>query len=158
MRRTDKEITDRKIIQDIVEKSAICRLGLVQNGEAYIVPVNYAYQNGSILIHSASEGRKIDIIKQNPRVSFEIEYFSETMKNEIACKWGTKYRCVMGTGRVTIVTNSDVKKDGLDLLMKKYGEEGKPEYDPTALDKVVLLRLEIESMTGKQSGDWSKGN
>ena len=156
MRRTDKELTDENIIHDILSRSSICRLGLVQDGEVYIVPVNYVYEDGFIYIHSAAEGKKIDIIRGNPHVSFEIEYFSETIKGEIACKWGTKYRSVMGTGTIAFVVHPDAKKRCLDLLMKKYGESGKPNYDPDALQKVLLLKLRIESRTGKQSGNWSK--
>ena len=101
-------------------------------------------------MHSASEGRKIDIIKQISHVSFEMEYFSETVSGEIACKWGTKYRSVMGTGTITIVTDTELKKSGLDLLMKKYGDLTGPDYDAAALDKVVLLKLKIESNKQRQ--------
>ena len=156
MRRTDKEITDEKIIHDIISRSAICRLGLVQDGAVYVVPVNYAYEDGFIYIHSASEGKKIDIIRRNPQVSFEIEYFGEIVKGEIACMWGMKYRSVMGTGTIAFIVDHDSKKGGLNLLMKKYSGGGKPDYDPAALEKVLLLKLRIESMTGKQSGEWDK--
>ena len=77
MRRQDKEITDTGLIREVLVKSEICRLGLVENDEAYIVPVNYAYDNGLIYIHSAPDGRKIEMIKRNNRVSFEIEFAGE---------------------------------------------------------------------------------
>ncbi len=155
MRRPEKEITDESVIGEILVRSAICRLGLVEDGEAYIVPVNYVHHDGHLYIHSASEGRKITIIKQNPRVSFEIEYSSETIKGEIPCKWGTRYRCVMGTGTVTITNDNEDKRSGFDLIMKKYeGGEMRLEYDETALQHAVLLKLKIESITGKQSGAW----
>jgi len=154
MRRTDKEITDPEIIYDIMVNSSVCRLGLVENGEAYIVPVNYAFKDGYIYIHSAVEGRKIEIRKRNPRVSFEIEYSSETVKNEQACKWGTKYRSLMGKGTISIYHDFESKKECFDLLMKKYGADSSPVYDDTALSKTAVLKLKIDSCTGKQSGVW----
>jgi len=154
MRRPEKEIRDETVIRQVLDESMICRLGLVENGEAYIVPVNYAYQDGMIYVHSASEGRKISIIRKNSRVSFEIEYTSSTIKGEIPCKWGTKYRSIMGTGTVTIVDEPGLKRNGLDLIMKKYGSFADPEYDTTSLEHIVLLKLKVESVTGKQSGVW----
>ncbi|HUI28574.1 MAG TPA: pyridoxamine 5'-phosphate oxidase family protein [Candidatus Acidoferrales bacterium] len=154
MRRTDKEITDPNLLQDILINSQICRLGLVDNSEAYIVPVNYAFVDGYIYIHSASEGRKIEILKRNPKAAFEIEYPSETIRGEIPCKWGTRYRSVMGKGTIVIDDDIESKKNGFDALMRKYGAEFALVYDESALAKAVLLKLRIESLTGKQSGIW----
>lgn len=154
MRRSDKEITDPKIMSEILVNSSICRLGLVQDGEAYIVPVNYAFNDGYIFIHSAVEGRKIEILKQNPKVTFEIEYPSEVVKNEVACKWGTKYRSLMGKGTIEIRYDAESKKECFDLLMRKYGADFSAVYDQSALEKAAVLKLKIESYTGKQSGVW----
>jgi nitroimidazol reductase NimA-like FMN-containing flavoprotein (pyridoxamine 5'-phosphate oxidase superfamily) len=154
LRRTDKEITDPGIISDILANSWICRLGLVEYGEAYIVPVNFAFKDGCIFIHSAIEGRKMEIIKRNGSVTFEIEYSSETIKNETACKWGTKYRSVMGKGTVEIYHDAETKVECFDLLMRKYGAEFQPTYDESSLEKTVVLKLKILSYTGKQSGVW----
>ena len=154
MRRTDKEITDQRIIEEILTGSQICRLGLVENGEAYIVPVNYAYSEGYIYAHSASEGRKVEILKRNPVITFEIEYMTEVMKGDIPCKSGAKYRSVMGKGTVEICRDREMKKHGFNLLIKKYGIEISSGYDETALASAVLLKLKIESVSGKQSGTW----
>ena len=61
MRRLDKEIKDSDVIQEILQNSEICRLGLVDGNEAYIVPVNYGYKDGVIYMHSAPNGRKMEI-------------------------------------------------------------------------------------------------
>ena len=124
MRRHDKEIADQNIISDILSDSQICRLGFVDNDEAYIVPVNFAYKDGFIYIHSASQGRKMDILRRNNKVCFEIEYGEEIIKNNIPCEWSAKYRSVMGKGIVSIETETDKKIAGLDLIMKKYGARG----------------------------------
>lgn len=154
MRRSDKEITESNIVQDILVNSPICRLGLVDNGEAYIVPVNYAFKDGYIYVHSAAEGRKMELLKKNPKVTFEVEYSSEIVKGELPCKWGTKYRSIMGRGTVVIHDDIVSKKNGLDLIMKKYGGEVSPQYDESELAKVVLLKIKVESFAAKQSGNW----
>lgn len=76
------------------------------------------------------------------------------MPAEIACKWGTKYRSVMGLGTVTILRDSESKRSKFDMLMKKYGDGNQLIYDESALEKSVILQVKVDSCTGKQSGDW----
>ncbi len=154
MRRIDKEITDENVINDMMTKSRICRLGFVDNGEAYIVPVNFAYSEGVIYVHSAHSGKKMDILKQNKRVSFEIEYYTEIIEGERPCDWTVKYRSAMGKGSVIIENDATAKKAGLDLIMRKYGAKGELVYDEAVLARMTLLKLTVESVAGKQSGDW----
>lgn len=154
MRRQDKEIRDRTVIDSILSDSRICRLGLVDNGEAYIVPVNYAYKDGIIYIHSAPHGRKMDLIRKNMPVSFEITYSEEIVKKDIPCEWSAKYRSVMGTGTIVIENDPDSKKAGLELIMKKYGASNDLIFQSASVARMVLLKLKIGAITGKQSGDW----
>jgi nitroimidazol reductase NimA-like FMN-containing flavoprotein (pyridoxamine 5'-phosphate oxidase superfamily) len=154
MRCAEKEITDSSILDEIMVNSQICRLGLVEYGEAYIVPVNYVFKDGVIFMHSACEGRKIEILKRNPIVTFEIEYGSETVKGNVPCKWGTKYRSVMGKGTVEIHYDAETKQECFDMLMRKFGADFVPTYDETSFAKAVALKLRVDFCTGKESGPW----
>ena len=154
MRRLDKQITDPEILNKILNESHICRLGLVENGEAYIVPVNFAHADGVIYIHSALAGRKIDIIRSNNRVSFEMELDHELVKSDTPCGWTEKYRSIMGKGSIIIDNDLDSKRHGLDLIMRKYGASMELNYDEKILARMMILKLTIESYTGKQSGEW----
>lgn len=154
MRRLDKQITDPEILNKILNESHICRLGLVENGEAYIVPVNFAHADGIIYIHSALAGRKIDIIRSNNRVSFEMELDNSLVTSDIPCGWTEKYRSIMGKGSIIIDNDINSKKHGLDLIMRKYGAKMELNYDEKILARMMILKLTIESYTGKQSGEW----
>lgn len=154
MRKKEKEIRNDSLIREILEKSDVCRLGLVDNDEAYIVPVNYACKDEFIYIHSAPAGRKIELIKRNNRASFEIEFSSEIIKSDIPCRWTTRYRSVMGRGTIIIENDPESKKKGLDLIMQKYGAGKDLRYNEADLSKMIILKLKIESVTGKQSGKW----
>lgn len=154
MRRHDKEIKDSLVLEDILNRSELCRIGLVEDGMAYIVPLNYGYANGTIYMHSAPNGRKMEILKRNNRVSFEIEFSGEVVKKEEACRWTAKYRSVMGHGTIAIITDSERKRFGMDIIMRKYGFEGEIKYDDASLSRMVILELKIEAVQGKQSGDW----
>ncbi len=154
MRLLDREITDKSVIDEILTKSRICRFGFVDEGEAYIVPLNFAFSEGNIYVHSAHSGRKMDIIRRNDKVSFEVEYYSEIVEAEKACNWTAKYRSAMGKGTITIEDDKKSKINGLNLIMRKYGAKGDLVYDEGSLSRMTLLKLKIESVTGKQSGDW----
>jgi nitroimidazol reductase NimA-like FMN-containing flavoprotein (pyridoxamine 5'-phosphate oxidase superfamily) len=154
MRRHDKEISDPEVIREILTNSRILRLGMVDKNEVYIVPVNYAYENGLIYMHSAPHGRKMEILRSNNIVSFEIEYSEEIITDEKPCEWSARYRSVMGKGSITIENDPARKKAGLDFIMRRYGASGRLKYDESSVSRMVLLIMSIISLTGKQSGTW----
>ena len=154
MRRKEKEITDKSLIERILKESDLCRIAMVDGSEPYIVPLNYGYTDGVIYAHSAPAGRKIEILKANSRVCFEIEHTDEVVRKDEACKWTERYRSVIGYANVEIVTDTERKKKGLDVIMQKYGFQGEAIYNEGSLSRMVLLEMKIERVTGKQSGDW----
>jgi nitroimidazol reductase NimA-like FMN-containing flavoprotein (pyridoxamine 5'-phosphate oxidase superfamily) len=153
MRRTDKEITDQKIIVDILSKSEICRIGISDNDTPYIVPLNYGYLDGILYFHSASQGKKVELLRKNSRVSFEIEYASEIIKGDQPCNWTTRYRSLMGSGNIEIVNDNEGIRNGLDVIMAHYGSNVNA-YDEAYLKRIVILKLNIENISAKQSGEW----
>jgi nitroimidazol reductase NimA-like FMN-containing flavoprotein (pyridoxamine 5'-phosphate oxidase superfamily) len=155
MRRKDKEVTDQRIIQELLSTAEICRLVMVDDGEPYVVPLNYGFRDNALYVHSAAAGRKINILKRNNRVCFEVESDSVIVRHEEACHWGTKSRSIIGYGRVEIVTDYEEKKRGLDIILAHYGKAGSNVYDEKQLQAIVILRVAIESVVCKQLGDWS---
>ena len=105
MRKTNQEITDRSTIEAILSQSEICRIGMIDNGLPYVLPFNYGYKNNHIYIHCASTGKKIEVLRRNPKVCFEIEQIAGIVKNDKACKWETTYRSVVGYGTIEILTD-----------------------------------------------------
>lgn len=156
MRKANQEITDPKTLEAILQKATIVRLAMIDNGLPYLLPFNFGYSENCIYIHSAPEGKKIDVLRQNPQVCFEVEDLVETVEGEIACKWSTMYRSVVGYGNVEIVTGFEEKKRGLEIIMSQHGYKGKMEFDTKEVEFIVLLKLKIDSMTGKQSSNWNK--
>jgi nitroimidazol reductase NimA-like FMN-containing flavoprotein (pyridoxamine 5'-phosphate oxidase superfamily) len=154
MRKAKQEITDPDVLEEIVSGAMICRLAMVDNGLPYLLPFNYGYRDGCIYIHSAPEGKKIDLILKNPLVCFEIEDTVRIIRDEKACKWATLYRSVIGYGRVDIISDTENKKDGLGVLMAQHGAPHLSEFTDKEVSNMVILKLSIESMTGKQSSNW----
>ncbi len=156
MRKTNQEITDKSVLDEILTNSKICRLGMIDNRLPYVLPFNFGYHENCIYIHSAPEGKKIDILKKNPLVCFEVEQQADIVEDEIACKWSTLYRSVVGYGNVQLVTEFEAKKRGLEIIMTQHEYKGKMEFETKEVEFIVILKLQIESMTGKQSSNWNR--
>ena len=153
MRRSEREVADKSTIEEILSKSSICRLGFAFENIPYIVPVNYGYRENKIYIHSAPTGEKIELIKKCSTVCFEIELESEVLKYDIACKWTTRYRSIIGYGTIKIITDPEEKTHGMDIIMAQHGGPEKNKYN-ASFNKMVILELEIDRLTAKQAGEW----
>lgn len=156
MRKANQEITDKIIIEEILKNSKICRIGISENGIPYVLPFNYGYNDNQIYIHSALTGKKIDLLRENPNVCFEIEHTADIVKNDKACKWATTYRSIVGYGKIEILDDSAQKQKGLEIIMAHNGAPDFIEFEPKQVDSVLILRLTIDSLTGKQSSNWDK--
>ncbi|MBN1416084.1 MAG: GNAT family N-acetyltransferase [Bacteroidales bacterium] len=156
MRKQNQEITDKNIIEEILSFSAICRIAMMDDDVPYLLPFNYGYHDNCIYIHSAPEGKKIDLIRKNNRVCFEIEQTARIIKSEKACKWATLYRSVVGYGNVEIISEFNEKQKGLEIIMAHNGAIENMEFERKQIEAVVLLKLKIDKITGKQSGNWNK--
>lgn len=152
MRRSDKEITDCQEIAAIMEKAAVCRIALVDDGSPYIVPVNFVVRDNYLYFHSSREGRKIDVLRKNNQVCFEVDIDVETAKVGVPCSWGTRYLSVIGFGLAFFLERTNEKKQALNYLMEKYSGKKDFSYKTEALEKVAVLSVKIEKITGKKSG------
>ena len=156
MRKVNQEITDKSIIEEILSKSKICRIGMIDNGMPYVLPFNYGYDNKQIYIHCASIGKKIDLLRENPKVCFEIEQKVDIVKNDKACKWTTTYRSIVGYGNIEILTDFTQKQKGLEIIMSHNGAAASIDFETKQTESVLILKLNIDSLTGKQSSNWDR--
>ncbi len=149
MRRNEKQITKAADIEQILKQGQVCRLGFVDRNVPYIVPVNYGYQDQALYFHSAREGRKIDLIRANPLVCFEVDELVKMNKAASACDWGVSFKSVIGTGTAHLLTTLEEKKTGLDIIMAHYSGRLFT-YPNEMLEKTAVIKVTIEEMTGKQ--------
>jgi nitroimidazol reductase NimA-like FMN-containing flavoprotein (pyridoxamine 5'-phosphate oxidase superfamily) len=152
MRRSDKQVTDITVIEEIIACAEVCRIAMCDGNVPYLVPVNFGYRDRAIFIHSPLEGRKIDILKKNNRVCFEVEADVEILKGKAACDWGARYLSVIGTGAACFIEDIPGKKDALDVIMRKYSGTGGHSYDVARVNSISVIRIDIREMSGKKSG------
>ena len=152
MRRNDKEILDPKEIEGILQEGILCSIAFTDGTEPYLITVNYGYRDGCIYFHSAKEGKKMDMIAKYPKVCFQVIVDDELVKGEKACTDFTmKYRSVVGYGRISLLQTEEEKSDGLNVLMEQHTGQGEHVFEKNSLRETAVLRIDIESMTGKKS-------
>jgi hypothetical protein len=148
MRKIEREIKDRKLIDDMIRRCQVCRLAMCDNSEPYIVPLNFGYDGRFLYFHSAPEGRKIDIIKKNNRVAFEFDILNDIVKADKACDWGAKYESVIGSGTAEIVDDVETKRIALVWIMRQYGSDAR-DFPEDIMKKTMIIRVEIMTISGK---------
>ena len=151
MRRKENEITDKAIMESIIERSPVCRLALAEEGHPYVIPLCFGYKDNTLYFHSAREGKKLEILGKNNRVCFEVDIDHEIVEADDACGWTMNYRSVIGFGKGSIIDDPESKRKGLDVIMQHYSQSAY-EYPDSKVKKTVIIKVEIERMTGKKSG------
>ena len=155
MRRVDKKIKDIKTIESILHEADHCVVAMSDNNSPYIVPMNFGFKDHNIYLHTSKEGRKIEILKVNNKVSFAVEIKTKVAKSKRSCDWGMNYMSVVGEGYAHFIEDSKKRIEALDIIMSKYSNNESMtsfEYSKTALNKVALIKIEVTLLSGKISG------
>ena len=154
MRRRDREVTDIARIEEVIAACHCCRVGFNDNGEVYIVPLNFGFcrENGRhvFYFHGAKEGRKIDLIAQNPRVGFELDTNYQLRTGELAGDCTARFQSVIGVGVMRFVDDHAEIRRGLTLLMEKNTGRSDWEFNEAMLRAVRVFKLEVEKMSCKE--------
>ena len=146
-----KIIEDRETIEAIIRSASVCRIGLSDDGQPYVVPVCFGYEDGTLYFHSAPRGRKLEILRKNDAVCCEFDVDQEIVRAQDACEWSVRYRSVIAFGRASIIEDVEEKTRALDVIVAHYG--GQPQAYPEAtLGRTAVVKVRIETMTGKVSG------
>jgi len=149
---SQKIIQDSQQIEAILSTAKFLRLALSDAETPYIVPMSFGYKENVIYLHSSREGRKIDILKRNPRVCFEAAIETEVITAEDPCKYNVRYRSVIGHGQAKFLEEYNEKVEGLTVLSEHYGKKGPFEFEEWKVNRLCVIKIEIEKMTGKESG------
>jgi len=150
LRKANREITDRAKILELLDGADVLRVAMSLDDRPYIVPFCFGREGDRLYMHCASEGLKLDIIRKNPKVCFEVEADVEIIDTGQPCDWTMTYQSVIGFGKAGLVEDPDERRRGLDAMMAHYGARGPYEYPAEAMEMTAVLRIDIESMTGKR--------
>lgn len=155
MRRREKEITNHLEAQELLRKALVGRLGTCYDNIPYITPVNFVYDNDNnkIYFHSTLKGRKVDNIKSNPKVCFEIDEMISIIPGiHTPCASTTEYKSVIISGEINIVNDIEEKTFALNKLIEKYAPQLSKLYmSSAAVNRTGILVIEVKEITAKQS-------
>lgn len=141
---------DRTEIDAIVRSCQVCRVGLADGAEPYIVPMSFGYDGECFYFHCAQAGRKLDILRRNSRVCVELDEVVRMVEAENACGWSMRYRSVMGAGVAEVIEEAEAKRAGLAVIMAQYSDQV-PSFTDAAVERVCVFRVRPDWLTGKQS-------
>ncbi len=137
------DLTKREII-DFIEKQSIGRLGCHADGETYIVPINYVSRENAIYAHSG-KGKKIDMMRKNPNVCFQIDEIKDTFRWKSVIVWGT-YEELTGVERQQAM-------QGIMQRIMSFTDANAKEpshaIDPAHHHDIVVYKININEGTGK---------
>jgi nitroimidazol reductase NimA-like FMN-containing flavoprotein (pyridoxamine 5'-phosphate oxidase superfamily) len=153
MRRKEYSVTEQKQIEEIISKADVCRIAIANGNTPYIVTMNFGYSpegKGRLYFHCAPEGRKLDMIRLNNHVCFEMDVDHVMYKGGNGCDWGMKYSSIVGYGNITVIADAEQKIKALNCIMDHYGGTGSYTYDEKTLARTKTLVLEITEMAAKK--------
>ncbi len=153
MRRKEREISGIDEMESIISQADVCRIAMADGNLPYIVTMNFGYTGGNekkIYFHSAPKGRKIEMLRKNNYVCFEIDTDHNIHEGKSACEFGTSYSSIVGYGRISVITAEAEKIKGLNCIMSHYTGRSIFTYDREILGRMIVLRLDITGMTGKK--------
>ncbi len=151
VRRGDKEIGDLEEIERILKEAFICRIAMCEGDRPYCVPMIYCYEGGRIYLHSAKEGKKLEVLKANNRVCFEVETGVEVVRKGKPCSWTLRYRSVVGRGRAHIVEDLEEKRRALECILERVSPGYRYEFSEEEIGSVIVIRIDVEELSGKAS-------
>ena len=145
-------VTDPEQIRHILDSGKVLHLGLSVNNEPYVVPMNYGYtmEDGKLVIylHSAVKGRKLEMIRTNPKVSFSIDCDRMPFEGRVPCQYGMVYSSIMGRGTATLVEDPEAKMQAMSILMKT--QTGKDfTFNERLVSIVTVIRIDVAEYSAK---------
>ena len=156
----ERVIDDRMEIEEILRSAKVGRLCLCVDGEPFIIPLNFAYDEGAVYVHGSDQGLKTEALRKHPRVCFEVDEFQGIVPAPMPCEYDSAYRSVVAHGTAQILETVDEKLTALRLIVNKYANEEATdtltrsmvgEYRSERDRATAVVKIQVERMTGKRS-------
>lgn len=154
MRRKDREVSDYNKMMKILSACDCCRLGLVDENGAYIVPLNFGYEEvqGKLLLyfHGAAAGKKLELIRTQKTASFEMDRRHQLVEGEIACAYSNLYQSIMGNGTIQLLDEYEEKIHALKVLMSHYSNKNEWDFKKEQVDMIAVIKMEVTNWSCKE--------
>jgi uncharacterized protein len=153
MRRKDREVSNREDIIAIMKKCDVCQLAFFDQEYPYIVPLNFGFsydgENIELYFHGANAGKKLELIRENNKVGFEMDCSHKLIEDEEACEYTMEFESICGNGTIELI-EGEGKITALTYLMKQYSPENTFHFNEKQVNAVTVFKLKVNSVTGKR--------
>lgn len=147
-------IEEKKRIEKIITSCKLCFVGMAdKEGKPYVLPMNFGFDNETIYLHSAQEGRAIRILEHNPRlcITFCTEPNLIYQHPDVACSYRMQSESVLCEGTVEFIEDFDEKVSALHTIMRQYTDKTF-EYSKPAVVNVKVWKVHIDTFSAKEFG------
>jgi len=145
-------LLDEEMMDELLERSIVGRLGYTDGHKIYIIPISYLFYNHKYIIAHSREGQKIEILRKNPEVCLEVDMIHNL----------SNWKSVILWGRYEEITSQPDKHYALDMLIRKINKQ---KMDEVAVspeqsgieqsmvlpdrEKSIVYRIKIEKRSGR---------
>ena len=154
MRRKDREVTSSERIDEIISRCHCIRLGFCDEGEVYIVPLNFGFSKRedarTFYFHGAKEGRKIDLMKKGQSVGFEMDTNYKLNDGDTACDYSARFLSIIGTGHVAFVEDRAEKETALQAIMLHNTGKDDWEFSEAMVNAVCTFKMDVDTISCKE--------
>ena len=155
MRRSERLVASPEEAFAVIARCKVLRLALnVPGGAPYIVPMSFGWEAADgmpvFYLHCAREGRKLDLLRLDARVGFELDGAHALKRGDVPCAYSCYYESVVGTGRVEFIDGAEEKARALERIMAQQVGEAMP-VSPAQAQSVTVLRLRAEAWSCKKN-------
>ena len=143
-------IESRDEMETILREEAVGYLGLSMDSQPYVVPINYVYVEGRILMHCALTGAKLDHIQANPQVCFAVARQTGRVREhaeQSPCEVDSDSVLCYGTAR--ILATPQERQAVLDAFNRHFA----PDAPPISLERAAkcgAIVIDVAEMTGRR--------
>lgn len=147
MRKAERACNDNDFLAEVLGKCDELYLAFNTGDFPYIIPVNFVHSGKALYFHCATEGLKLDLLRQDSRVAFSCatDVVIDVKKST------TYYRSVCGKGHAVLVEDAQEKNQALHLIAQRYASLCPHPTPPSMLERVALVRIDITELTGKSN-------
>lgn len=150
----NKTLDNPRDILDIIQNCDVCYVSMVdQDNKPYVIPMNFGFVDNTILLHSSKQGKKIEILKNQPEVCivFSTDHQLRWQNEDVACSWSMKYRSVLAYGKVEFIDTIAEKESIFRQFMKNYSPK-EFKFSKPSLEEVQVMKVPIDKIEGRAYG------
>jgi len=156
MRRAEREVKGTENITEIIDQCKVLRLGMCDGDLPYVVPMNFGYETKGdtlhVYLHCSKVGKKLDVLRENNKVCFEMDAEHAIVPGEKGCDYGFKFASVIGFGIAAFTEDHEEKRHALGMLMRHQAGLPDIELSERMIDATEVITIRSESYTGKRRG------